>query len=132
MWLNRARELLDEHERMTTKIVRDKFHQYLPRTLVSSAQAAAIFALWSLLYRADVDPSPHALRWNAPRLIALANMFYPTLSLKPSVARALPIKHVLAMDPLKRFTIRQTKAAGNAARTILAAVQKVTPETNNA
>lgn len=47
--------------------------------LQSNAQAAAVFALWSVLYRHDVDPSPKALRWNAGRLATIAAMFRPEL-----------------------------------------------------
>jgi hypothetical protein len=133
VWLTRAQELLERAERsLQMPVVRARYGCVIHRDTISSAQAAAVFALWSLLYRADIDPSPHALRWNAPRLLAIASMFYPDLGLKPSVAKPIPTEHVLRMDLLRHFTVRKARAVLDAARTILAAVQKVTPETNNA
>lgn len=124
MWLSRSTKLLASAERLSTKAEALKL-SIIRRNVISDAQAAAVFALWSVLYRRDIDPSPKPLRWNSANLASIGGMFHPQLQNICRIAKVLPVEHMLHADMFRKFTRCEVDRALGAARAICLAVNSL-------
>ena len=121
IWLSRSNELMESAERLSAKAETLKLTT-IRWDVISDAQAAAVFALWSVLYRRDIDPSPKPLRWNSASLASIGAMFHPQLQNICRIAKVLPVEHMLHADMFRKVTRREVDRALGAARAICLAV----------
>jgi hypothetical protein len=85
-WRERAELMLWRAIAAKERPARNVYRKIRNQEVGSTAQAACVFALWSVLYANDIDASPKSIRWDTAKLLAIAAVFEPQL--KPLSARA--------------------------------------------
>jgi len=85
---------------------------------------AACFAMHSFLVERDVDVADHAVRWNLPRLIALASGFEPSLARLAQFAELIPYE-LASTDPDEQGYIDETPVSLKQARREKAAALRI-------
>jgi predicted nucleotidyltransferase len=122
MWITQAQRCVNAAFFMYSEDDSFGLQDTLAQCTMSDAQAATVFALWSVLYDNEIDASPKAIRWNAGRLATIASMFRPELAELIPAASMLPTEHLLNSN--REFSADEIRSAVDTARSVVNAVNR--------